>query len=386
LKKGRRLRTGPTVLNSYFPGFPAAPVLLIVAGNNNAQKSEQHFSGLREKIKKRTCPASIPFMYLSVFGNRKSACTKGGSMRQSIQRFAAMVSLGVCIILCSIFGAAADATDTTSLQTTMDSYFTALQKEFDRIAGAQAAKSTRLKSIDWHFVKSLKANQVIYSLIRTNSKGVVICEVIRGEKPERKTRSIADQRWFTEVARTFGDYYGFMKEEETGRYYLFWSRAVMATPNRGNQKFIGAVVAKIDLWDCFHKISSGTEEPFLVRIGSLSLYNHKWDKEIASVDDPLTIPGVDRISVRHARPAAPPPAPADTTLSAAASQPPTSAQSAIAAEQKQQQKQSKISKLRKLVIVYWVIVLILLLFAGFRFVVWLRLKLLQRKIDREDII
>ncbi len=175
----------------------------------------------------------------------------------------------------------------------IENYFSELQNTFTLIAGASSVKSTSLSRTERYFVAILKKNQTLYSLIKTNSKGVIISEVIRGQTPERDYRNVADQPWFRTVLKKREDHYGFVKEE-TGRYYLFWGKPVF----KGANRFVGAVAVKIDLWDCFHKISADVKKPFLVRLGNKSLYSHKWKKKSPYNDDLLNIPGVRKISLR----------------------------------------------------------------------------------------
>jgi hypothetical protein len=300
-------------------------------------------------------------------------------MTQTYARVPVWPLFGGIIVLFVSFAPAQTFSSAGGMAERMNGYFADLQAEFDRIATAKAANSMRLRTIDWHFVKSLKANQPIYSLIKANSKGAVISEVIRGEKPERKKRSVADQAWFRKLAGGGENHVDFIKDEETQRYYLLWARASLSPRTR---KFTGAIIAKIDLWDCFHKISAGFEEPFLIKIGSLSLYSHKWEKEAGYADEELAVPGLKNVRVLHAKTAAVQNVPDSL---AAAQQAALAAQASVKAPASPE-KQAKMKKLRKIVIIYWIVVLVLLAFAAFRLIVWIQHKMLQRKIDREDII
>ena len=86
---------------------------------------------------------------------------------------------------------------------------------------------------------------------------MIISEVIRGEKTERPMRDVSGQRWFRKVSRNKEAYYTLIKDREQARYYLFWCRPIL---KRGN-RFIGSVVAKIDLWDSFYEFSNFNIEP-----------------------------------------------------------------------------------------------------------------------------
>lgn len=187
-----------------------------------------------------------------------------------------------------------------SLEEDIDKYFLDLQEDFNTIGSSSILKKTSLSATDRYFVSALKKNQVFYSLIRTNSKGTVISEIIRGEKPQREFRDISDQAWFSDMASQYKDYQGFIKNDETGRYYLLWCKPVLKTTRNGSKQFIGAVMAKIDLWDCFYKFSTNREKPFLIRIfDRKDLFSHKWKNEEGYRESALSVPGIDKISVRY---------------------------------------------------------------------------------------
>lgn len=186
-----------------------------------------------------------------------------------------------------------------SLKEDIEEYFTDQWQAFDKIATSSSIKKTSLSYIDRYFISILKRNQTFYTFIKTNSKGVLINEVIRGERPERKFRDVGIQRWYYHVSRKYKDYHGFLKDEN-GRYYLFWAKPVLKTTRSGAKKYIGAIAVKVDLWDCFHKFASDINEPFLIRLGRKGLYSNKWKKGIDFEEKSLEIPGVRRISVRIA--------------------------------------------------------------------------------------
>jgi hypothetical protein len=180
-----------------------------------------------------------------------------------------------------------------SLQLEFEQYFYTLEESFNTMANSSVLKKTRLYSMDRYFVSSLKKYQTIYSFIRTNSKGVIISEVIRGQTPERNFRKVRNQKWFNFVKRSQEDYHTLIKIRETGRYYLLWCKPIV----KGNKYFVGALAAKVDLWDCIHKISSNIDQPFLVRLGSKSLYSYQW-KDIDTYDRiPLSVLGVKSLSL-----------------------------------------------------------------------------------------
>lgn len=185
----------------------------------------------------------------------------------------------------------------SSLKEDIEQYFVKLWQDFDKVATSSSIKRTSLSYVDRYFISILKKNQTFYTFIKTNSKGVLINEVVRGEKPERKFRDVGTQRWYYYASKKYKDYHGFLRDKN-GRYYLFWAKPVLKTTRSGVKKFIGAVALKVDIWDCFHKFASDVDKPFLIRLGRKSLYSNKWKKEVDFKEEELEIPGVKRVSVR----------------------------------------------------------------------------------------
>lgn len=267
---------------------------------------------------------------------------------------------------------------------TIDHYFAQIMDDFNHVVSAPVMTRTNLRAMDLHFVESLKQHQIIYSLIRTNSKGTVISEVIRGKAPLRNFRDISGQMWFQKVKQSFQDYYSLEKSKETGRYYLFWCKPVL----KSDDQFVGAVVAKIDLWDCFHILSKETNSPFLVLLGNMSLYSHKWEKELTHEEQALTVPGVNDIVLRYVNEAD------NQTASAIAAHTdmPADAQPSLTAEKSQivtqpQEVQSESTNRvnPQIIIGLIVVALILVSILVFQLVTWIKHKMLMKKIENESL-
>lgn len=277
-------------------------------------------------------------------------------------------------------------TAASSFKQDIEQFFVDLKQDFDQIANATAVKGTNLSRTDRYFVYTLKKNQPFYSLIKTNSKGVLISEIIRGEKPEREFRDVGTQRWYTTVARTHNDYHGFLRDDEQGRYYLFWAKPVLKKTHSGSARFVGAVAAKVDLWDCFHKFSTGIEKPFLVRLGKKSLYSHKWKTEADYEEEALDIPGVKRISIRYGK-SGMQQVPTDSLSIAMAQDSISQALKTTEAKVKDKKKPASLKKLnnfQKIIIVVIVVAVLVLLFYISKLIVHFKDWRLRKKIEKED--
>jgi len=268
----------------------------------------------------------------------------------------------------------AAATQPAALNESVDIYFAELKNDFDLVVAAPALRKTKLVYTDRHFVSILKKHQTFYSLIRTNSKGVVINEVIRGATPVRDYRKIANQFWYNHVAKTHEEYQGFLKEE-TGRYYLFWAKPILFTTPNGTKKFFGAVAAKIDLWDCFHKISTDVDKPFLARVEGISLYAHKW-KNVTEFDEAgVTIPGAQKTFIRFEKTAPP-----QENLAIAQTPPPPEP----AAPAKRMTVLEKVD--RRAIIAVAVAVGLIIIILVVRLIMQINHIMLMRRIDKSDIL
>ena len=277
-----------------------------------------------------------------------------------------------------------------SLKEDIEQYFTDLWQAFDKIASSSSIKKTSLSQVDRYFVSSLKKNQTFYTFIRTNSKGVLINEVIRGEKPERKFRDVGTQRRYYYVSKKYKDYQGFLRDEN-GRYYLFWAKPVLKITRSGVKKYVGAAAVKVDLWDCFHKFASDVDEPFLIRLGRKSLYSNKWKKGVEFEEKSLEIAGVKRVSVRYAK-SATQEMPTDSPAFSVAQD--TGAKEIIPEEKttdlekiESKPKASplkKFGKARKIVFIIIVVAIIVLILYLSKLITRIKDWRLRRKIEKED--
>lgn len=200
-------------------------------------------------------------------------------------RFSVLLIVSICI---------STNADALSIHKDMNKYYEKMDESFSRLAKSSAFKSTSLAGAERLFVKELKKNRAYYILSRTNSKGKIISEAVRGKKVERPNTDVEREKWFQAVKKTREPYYSLTRDDDRGRYYLIWSKPVIK-----NNNFVGTVTAKIDLWDSFYEFSNSVYYPFLVRLNSLSLFSHKWNTDFSFKEERLGIPGINRISVRY---------------------------------------------------------------------------------------
>ncbi|MBD3243316.1 MAG: hypothetical protein GF331_22185 [Chitinivibrionales bacterium] len=179
-------------------------------------------------------------------------------------------------------------------------YFEELESGFREYASARVVSAVKLSTTDRHFVDALEEYPGMHSLLRTNSKGIVINEVVRGEQPQRVYRSIAGQRWYRTLRQTWREHRGKIVDR-TGRTYLLWAQPIIISKSSGAQRFGGAVLVKIDLFECFSRIAKASEYPFKVLIDGEVFYVHRWEESEDAEEVPISIPGVDTAVVIEIR-------------------------------------------------------------------------------------
>jgi hypothetical protein len=185
---------------------------------------------------------------------------------------------------------------TDSLTMSFNAYFSMLKRDFNTCA-VFVSTGKKAKHANEYFIKTLKKHQPLFSLLLTNEKGKAVSEVVRGEKPLHAKKNIAKQSWYLKTRKALKPYDGLTKEEN-GRFYLVWCIPLIRSA-KGHQKYEGVMVAKIDLWDGIHHLAETTKEPFCVRMRDKTLYTHDWESQRIFVEDTLTIPGANNISIRY---------------------------------------------------------------------------------------
>lgn len=268
-----------------------------------------------------------------------------------------------------------------SLKDTANAYFAVLKKDFDKLAANKAIKNPRTGPVNVLFAASLKKHLPISYLARANTKGVIINEVVRGEKPRKKVhRKTGKAEWYSFAVKNKKAFSGI--SEENGRYWLTWSKPLMGAKKRS----AGVVVEKIDLSDCFQLLSKETTAPYLVRVGQKSLYSYKWTNDSSYLEEPLTIPGIEKITILTEKPVAPAHAAETLDISVQRVNAVPAAPTQVTPEKpvKAKQAPAKISKKRVLVIIIGIVVVLLLIIFLFRFYMWLNHKFLMHSINKSD--
>jgi hypothetical protein len=192
------------------------------------------------------------------------------------------------------------------LEDAVENYVANMRKSFDQIPDTRVIKKTQLTKTNQYFKRLLKKHSAITKIIRVNSKGRVINEVIRDETPKRVNKNISRQKWYSFVRKKKKDYSDVLYSKKTGRYSLFWAKPIMLKTSKGKKRFVGAVAAKVDLWDTFHWFSKRTKEPFLIRLDKMILFSNRWEMAENFVEHDFEVPGIKKISIRYIKKEPPP--------------------------------------------------------------------------------
>jgi hypothetical protein len=285
------------------------------------------------------------------------------------------------LFLCSIGNVCSIVADESTLVEDVNRYYSEIDELFSKIADAGALRSTNLNTAERFFIREMRKNPAFYSFLRTNSKGTVISEIIRSENVERPMKDIHNERWFKVANDKKEPYYSLVKDDERGRYYLFWARPILKQGDR----CVGTVLLKIDLWDSFYEFSNSMYIPFLVKLGHKSLFSHKWDNGKIGSEEQIAVPGVEKISINFSPPVKQAVLP-DTTVAKKDTLVKNAVFSVGDSLKNQAVKQDKKNGTSG-VLVFFIIILILgIAIVSAMLIAWIRKRALLRHIDEDDSI
>ncbi|HUI91500.1 MAG TPA: hypothetical protein VLX68_04545 [Chitinivibrionales bacterium] len=266
-----------------------------------------------------------------------------------------------------------------SIKDTVSASFIALKKDFDKLAASKSIAKSRPGPVNALFAAALKKNPPVSSLVKVNAKGAVISEAVRGERPKKKShRKIGREDWYVFTVKNKKAFSG--TSEENGKNYLVWARPLFG----GKKRVAGVVAEKIDLAGCLDLISGETTAPFLIRQEEKILYSHNWRNDSSFLEEPITIPGIEKVTFLTEKPVTVARAaePLDISVQKVNAVPATPAQVTPEKPVLVKKAPAKISKKRVLEIIILAIVILLLIILLFRFYIWLNHKFLMHSINK----
>ncbi len=202
------------------------------------------------------------------------------------------------LILCLYFpGVNADV---NKVKDALEDRLGSLDSELLDLSKSDAMSSRRIKDAEGPFRKAIKEYPEFQTLMRTNSKGKVVNEIVSKGRPGRKFRDVSNQSWFGETAK-MDPYYGFLKMRD-GTTYLFWCKPIPVSTREGGYRFGGALVAKIELSDVFEAVAKKSGEPFKLTKENETIYSNAWKNIENAASENVSIKGLDQVMLEGKKP------------------------------------------------------------------------------------
>jgi hypothetical protein len=205
------------------------------------------------------------------------------------------IALCLTAIMALLPSPALPATD--SLVTIVEAYFSSLKETIDQSTASPIVKSSHDARLFGYLGGIMEKNPPIRSLMKVDAKGMVRCERRSGQNHAQKKRSVAKQQWFSQTAKNKKEY-DCLSKDKNGLVSLYWSIPLMQE-KAGFQRLNGAMVAVVDLRACFRLVARQNAQPFLVRMDDANFYAHLWKKTMIFIEDRLSVPGAENITIRY---------------------------------------------------------------------------------------
>ncbi len=136
----------------------------------------------------------------------------------------------------------------------------------------------------------------VIAVLRINSTGKVVNEIVRKGRPGKKFRDVSSQSWFSTV-RDLDPYYGYL-ETRGEKMYLFWSWPIKVESGPDFRSG-GAVVAKIRLNEALNSVRDEAKSPFRVLVENDVQYSHDWEKGANYEEQPLRVKGLPEAGLQY---------------------------------------------------------------------------------------
>jgi hypothetical protein len=179
-----------------------------------------------------------------------------------------------------------------------------IEKQFSRIdsslAQLVALPQARMKEVapfDDAAKQVLAKYPEIASVMRTNSKGIVVNCVWRANGETKIHADVSGFEWYSAPAKTLDTYYGKLHKENS-RSFLIWSRPLFINTTIGGRRFGGVIAVSLDVTLCFNRFAAAAHGPFKVLLGGKSFYYISWNDNIAYDETRFSIPGDIQFTLR----------------------------------------------------------------------------------------
>ncbi len=178
----------------------------------------------------------------------------------------------------------------------IEAYLAELEADIVELSAAREMLVRNTGMADRPIEKLMKRRTEISTILRTNSRGLVVNEMHAERSAGKKFRDLSNQKWFKETS-DLRRYYG-STISSGGRYSMFWCIPIRVALQSGTYRSGGAIVARIDMRGAFESAAKRAKDPFVVLDGRQRVYSSSWKNayEVAS-RHPLTVKGLDNLVV-----------------------------------------------------------------------------------------
>jgi hypothetical protein len=180
----------------------------------------------------------------------------------------------------------------------------AVEGLFCRADSALCALSERPESrmkevapVEELFMAALSVRPEFGLIARTNSKGLVVNVISRGDSSVGKNTDVSIRDWHDAPLSSRRPYYG-PPFEENKEWRVYWSRPIMVRNSVGTMRFGGVVAAKINLTVLLKRFAAESKDPFEITYKGKNFFSLSWNNSDAYEEKPLHVPGIGVLSYR----------------------------------------------------------------------------------------
>ena len=147
------------------------------------------------------------------------------------------------------------------------------------------------------FTAALSSRPEFGLIARTNSKGLVVNVISRGDSSVRKNSDVSIRDWYDAPLSSRRPYYG-PPFEENKEWRVYWSRPIMVRNSVGTMRFGGVVAAKINCTVLMKRFAAQSKDPFEITYKGKNFFSRSWNNPDAYEEKPLQVPGIGGLSYR----------------------------------------------------------------------------------------
>lgn len=180
----------------------------------------------------------------------------------------------------------------------IEAHFDGLKEQFKELSMRSQLAKGGVKTGDRVLAREMRETPSFHSLMRVNSKGKVINEVVREGNPGEKFRDVSNQKWFMSAGPRMKSYYTYVRRSDEP-HRLFWARPLALKTRSGEFRSAGALVAIVDVDAALSQVDSKLGTPFRLVYEDKVLHSHKWDKGLSAQTRTVELPGMSEVKLRY---------------------------------------------------------------------------------------